>query len=197
MTLLFLIVESQGNTEGFKMPRKPRKLLKMRPKSISPALLKYFKGESYGPGDEGAVDVFLMELRPEMKKAWESYREQIIADWIRQNPCSRPWAWWEFDAPEPRRRIGGIGTPDFECLAYKPHYERGIPSGWITQDDFDTFGPDLKGIPFDRRDPPTFESETAYLNRLNFLTPAEKVHLRKHPELMEPEKIEFEEDDEE
>jgi hypothetical protein len=33
---------------------------------------------------------------------WRSVRDNILADWITAHPCSRPAAWWEFDAPGPR-----------------------------------------------------------------------------------------------
>ena len=42
---------------------------------------------------------------------WEKYREQILADWIRKHPRSRPWCWWKFDSGLPhvyRLEDGGI-----------------------------------------------------------------------------------------
>ena len=33
---------------------------------------------------------------------------------------------------------------------------------------------ELKGVPFDPKDPPTFESEAAYLDRLKLLAPGER-----------------------
>jgi hypothetical protein len=144
-----------------------------------------------GQGPKGDLETFMIEgSRDRLKTAWERYRDEIMGDWIRQNPCSRPWGWWRFDAPENRRRVGGFGQPDFEVLAYGPDYERGVPSGWITQDDVETFGPDFKGIPYDRHDPPRYESESSYLQRLNLLISAEQKWLSKHPEGLEPERVE-------
>ncbi len=170
------------------MPRKPRKIVRINQVSVPDNLRTLFET---GAGPEGDVETFLLQgSKDKLKKAWEQYRNEVMADWIRQNPCSRPHGWWTFDAPEPRRRIGGIGQADFECLAYMPHYDRGIPTRWITQDDVDTFGPDFKGIPIDRRDPPRFESEASYLQRLNLLTPAEMKWLQAHKQALEPERVE-------
>ncbi len=33
---------------------------------------------------------------------WDQYRDEILADWIRVRPGTRPYAWWRFDSPEPR-----------------------------------------------------------------------------------------------
>jgi hypothetical protein len=35
-----------------------------------------------------------------IETAWRELRREIMATWT--NPASRPWAWWVFDAPEPR-----------------------------------------------------------------------------------------------
>lgn len=159
------------------MPRKPRKTRTRKLSTIPAALKKYFEGEAYGSNDEGAGDVFLMELRPAMKEAWDSYRDQIMADWIKKNPCSRPYAFWKFDAPELRKQISGSGDVDYEgaCIS-----SDGLPEYWQVE--------------WDKNDLPTFESEAACLERLDLLTPIEKPYLKKHPELLEPEVIEYEEE---
>jgi hypothetical protein len=36
------------------------------------------------------------------KALWEEKRTDILTDWIKTRPGSRPWAWWVYDAPEPR-----------------------------------------------------------------------------------------------
>ena len=38
----------------------------------------------------------------EMKTAWKDTKDEIIAEHIAKHPCTRPWAWWKFGAPEPR-----------------------------------------------------------------------------------------------
>ncbi|HWL93850.1 MAG TPA: hypothetical protein VNT79_09970, partial [Phycisphaerae bacterium] len=37
------------------------------------------------------------------REAWECLRDELLPKWIEENPGSRPWAWWAFDAPERRR----------------------------------------------------------------------------------------------
>lgn len=41
----------------------------------------------------------------ELAEAWTDLRDELLADFIASHPGSRPWAWWAFDAPEPRRQI--------------------------------------------------------------------------------------------
>ena len=36
--------------------------------------------------------------------AWAESRDTVVGEWIREKPGTRPWGWWAFDAPEPKRR---------------------------------------------------------------------------------------------
>jgi len=38
-----------------------------------------------------------------MRKAWDNLRDELLPAFIAQNPGRRPFAFWKFDAPEPRR----------------------------------------------------------------------------------------------
>lgn len=92
-----------------------------------------------------------------------------------------PFAWWLFDAPEPRRRTGGMGTPKHEVLAYRPSYSWGMPDYWIEAWEI-TYYSNRKSETFqaeayDPNDPPTFESDAAYLGRHGLLTAAERRRL--------------------
>ena len=40
---------------------------------------------------------------------WAEHREDLPAEWIRRQPGTRPWLWWRFDAPEPRRQADSGG----------------------------------------------------------------------------------------
>ncbi|HXH05749.1 MAG TPA: hypothetical protein VNI83_04075 [Vicinamibacterales bacterium] len=33
------------------------------------------------------------------RRLWREWGEAILAAWIRERPGTRPWAWWQFDAP--------------------------------------------------------------------------------------------------
>jgi hypothetical protein len=100
-----------------------------------------------------------------------------------------------YDSPDPRQRLGGIGTPASEVLAYKPIYSFGLPSIFITDWQVkyysgiavdihgapvgDLYPREFKGVAIDPNDPPTFESQPAYLKRHGLLLPGEERRLRK------------------
>jgi hypothetical protein len=155
----------------------------------------------------------------EIREAWERHGEFIIAAWARKHPGTRPSYWWEFSSPrqpvgtfpgryydgklpEPRRRLGGVGTPKHEALAYVPHYSYGIPTSWINRWEVKLYGgrvqgndgkplfkkSDFKGVAPDPDDPPVFESEAAYLKRHGLLLPGEGSRLTTNdfePEVLE------------
>ena len=33
---------------------------------------------------------------------WEKFQDEILTDWIRRHPGTRPWCWWKFDSGLPR-----------------------------------------------------------------------------------------------
>jgi hypothetical protein len=157
--------------------------------TISDAVLRYL---TTGENEEKDFDVFLLTCEndcSELQGLWQIAKDGIMADWLKKSPCTRPWAWWEFDAPRhdtgtgayfeplpiPRQRLGGKGqTSSQKWPAVVPRYDRAIPSSWAD---------------IDPEDPPTFESEAAYLQRHGLLSEAETHYLEKHPELMEPETV--------
>jgi hypothetical protein len=104
---------------------------------------------------------------------WEQHRDAVVPHHVRRHPGSRPKMWWRFTAPEPRRRVGGIGTPLFECGgAWAALYEYGVPMDWKT----DEHNP-RAGTPLSADDPPLFESEAAYLRRHGLLLREERPRL--------------------
>jgi hypothetical protein len=126
------------------------------------------------------------------RELWEENRTEFLPSYIQKYPCKRPLPWWQWEAPRrdtgtgayfeplpvPRERVGGKGETSWEKYpAVVPSFEKGIPSGWAW---------------IDKGDPPSFESEAAFLHRHSLLTESEKKYLVSHPELMEPEKIEIE-----
>jgi hypothetical protein len=146
--------------------------------------------------------------RERLAAGWQEHGPEILARWMEQHPGTRPTCWWDFEAPrgawpglyydgefaEPRRRVGGRGTPDYEVLNYAPHYERGVPTGWVSDWQIayytgkkrdvhgnpigtEYIGKDFPAERFDRADPPRFESQAAYLERLSLLAPGEARRL--------------------
>src|SRR5262249_31380832 len=95
---------------------------------------------------------------------WEQHRDRVGAHHIQRFPGSRRKMWWKLSAPGPRRRVGGIGTPLFECSSYAANFVFGVPTDWRTAGDGFT-----RGTPLSEDDPPMFESEAAYLSRHDLL----------------------------
>jgi hypothetical protein len=88
----------------------------------------------------------------ELEAAWREHGQAIVSGWAKRSPGTRPACWWRFDSPEPRRLLGGCGAHPAGCLAT---FAFGLPAGlWVC------------GTPA-----PQFESQHAYLRRLNLLMP--------------------------
>jgi hypothetical protein len=66
-----------------------------------------------------------------------------------------------------RKRMGGTGTPAYLCRAVKPSFACGIPDVWVDVDE---------------NDPPTFESQAAYLKRHGLLFAGEEKRSDFEPE---------------
>lgn len=101
--------------------------------------------------------------RPTLAELWAQHRDRALARWVRRHPGTRPSPWWLCDAPEPRRRLGGIGdaicsdSPLYDGIAVR----RGPP----------------RMVPPDPDDPPTYEGQAAYLVRLGLLMPGERARI--------------------
>lgn len=213
------------------MPRKPRKAKQTR-STIKPIEIYFLQYGTVagGPDDEemgGEIFFRNVDQKWAWLPIWEEIRGKVMADWINEHPASRPWAWWQWDAPrwkdpfedcychgtfaQPRQRLGGTGTPGYEVLGLVPHFDKGIPESWVSRFDEEYYNgraKDIHGNPIETRykeghfkgkaidpdDPPRYESEAAYLQRLGLLTPDEQKYLEKHPELLEPESVIVEDD---
>lgn len=98
--------------------------------------------------------------------AWEHFRAELLADWIRERPGTRPRPWWKFDAPAEREYFGtevkwtfGNGTPKEKRLPLT-----GAPQGWY-------------GILV-----PAIEAEARFLERHDLLTAEERQALERNDE---------------
>jgi hypothetical protein len=180
-----------------------------------------------GEGAPGDLEVFMLQgSLDRLREAWGKVKAELMAAWVKRTPCTRPWCWWACDSPRhdtgigawfeplpaPRRRLGGIGTPDYEVLAFVPRFSFGIPAGWVEKWAVDYYNGrakdihgkpigtefkegDFAGVAIDPSDPPRYESVAAYLDRHQLLTPAEVKYLAAHPELLAPETVVFDEDE--
>lgn len=87
--------------------------------------------------------------------AWEQLRDALLKEWTSAHPGSRPWAWWRWDAPEPRRLLSAGGPGE------------GPSSMWYgTPVSHGSMGPVGE-----------YEGQTAYLCRLKLLLPGERCRV--------------------
>lgn len=116
-----------------------------RDSNVTPEQYGWLFDSTEGQGREIWV---LLAGGAEKKALWEANREEVLAGWVEDNPCTRPRRWWEYDAPPElvagcesadlfamqahRQRLGGIGTPSHECLRVVPRFCLGIPQSWVT-----------------------------------------------------------------
>ena len=143
---------------------------------------------------EGNHPVRFFLTESELRAAWNEVKDEILEAWAREEPGSRPFHWWQFEALELRRRLGGVGTPSHEVSAAAPWYEFGLPVCWVSKWEENYFNGRARhvdghrigteyeeghfaGLAIDAQDPPAFESEAAYLRRLNLLLPTEMERL--------------------
>jgi hypothetical protein len=143
------------------------------------------EAENWLRGGSGGAWQFL--TRTPLPLVWAANANRIVAEHVKDYPGSRPQRWWEYSAAEPRLRVGGVGTPLCQCSAYGLVLRYGIPADWRRHGDF--LGDREINIhpPIDPDDPPRFESEAAYLLRLNLLLPGELARLL--PEDFESEEV--------
>jgi hypothetical protein len=109
-----------------------------------------------------------------LKREWErggSYVMSLIGQSVDSDPfCGkiaipygcRPWAWWKFDALEPRRLLSGdpAGAMPERGLFF------GIPRMYSSMEAYNSM---------------VFETQAAYLERLGFLLPGEAKRIKPEP----------------
>jgi hypothetical protein len=115
--------------------------------------------------------------REAVRSTWEILRDEILADWVRDRPGTRPWAWWEFDGPkapfpgapdwvndrllEPRRRLDG--EQYMHARGTIPIFRFGIPRYWRE------YAPGTSV---------SFESQATFLKRRGLLLVGEEKRLK-------------------
>jgi hypothetical protein len=120
------------------------------------------------------------------KQLWEQHGATVIAEFVKENPGTRPPLFWEHDAPRlpmgtfpgwfvdgklpmPRERIGGTGTAAYEVTSVMPSFWYGIPDCWIA---------------IEKGDEPVFESQASYLKRHGLLFDGEERRSDFSPEII-------------
>jgi hypothetical protein len=143
-----------------------------RPSQAEPWIKEYM-GKGYytlPSGQPGRMKAFRGDFNE--KDAWEEVKDELLPQWIKENPCTRPFGWWLCDSPESRRRVGGSGRRSDNAF-----FKFGLPDCWW--------------IEVNHNQPPLYESEAAYLKRHGLLTPSEAKWLADHPEALEPVSVEY------
>lgn len=125
-----------------------------------------FSQERIGQMIHGHVFFFTPEEeQADPREVWAELRDIMLPIWVRHHPGRRPWAWWEYDAPELRKRIIAEGPQPVTLTGN--HFRTGQPrrenafgrptayDGWFA-------GLDL-----------LYESTPDYLERLGLMLPGE------------------------
>jgi hypothetical protein len=171
---------------------------------LTPAVRHYLETGEIGHPDpahhgfgDGVYEVFSLS-HPQhleaLRARWQEVRDEVLGDWIGAHPGTRPFVWWRLEASEPRRRLGGVGTPKHEVLAYYPELRFGIPVSWVDAWEVEYYNGRARDIhgnrigteyteghftgrPIDPKDPPQYESEATYLDRYGLLSAEERAAL--------------------
>ena len=83
------------------MPRK-RRNSKARRSEVPDLIREYFREERKHTFFHGNAEI---------AAAWNQIGDEIVEDWIRDRPGTRPMVWWRLSAPEPGRTTDGGGGP--------------------------------------------------------------------------------------
>ena len=99
---------------------------------------------------------------------WQRWGTGLLALHIQHHPGTRPAGWWQHEAPEPRRMVAYGPTKDPKLRAFLKTCPRrwGLPAN--TKDVGGTYA-----SPFSSFMEAFYETQGAYLTRLQLLTPAE------------------------
>jgi hypothetical protein len=134
--------------------------------------LRYFVAAEFPKvGDPRAGEFFELGApwSPAWRDLWAEHGPRIVREFAEVHPGSRPWAWWQLDAPEGRRQTSGAPI------------ERGA-----LHDQVDTDGAPL-ALAYFAHGAVTFESEPAFLKRHGLLLEGEAGRIK--PAQYKPERI--------
>lgn len=104
-----------------------------------------------------------------MRAAWEDLRDELLPQWIADNPFTRPMGWLLFDATEPRIRVVCEQALEAKEVAEQLKKRGDFRHCYFKSLNVRLDAEDTRG------DESAFETEKQYLARLGTLTPAELV----------------------
>jgi hypothetical protein len=135
------------------MPSIRKRAWSRRPDPATPAIRELLASGHWFQFTAGRGETEPTEA--ELRKLWAEVREDFLAKHTARSPGTRPWAWWKFEATEPRLQV----APGPEALGPADWF--GMPSKYA-------------GMPPDDM----YETEAEYLERLGLLTDEERDRLR-------------------
>ncbi len=93
------------------MPVKRRKA-KQRRAEVPDKIRQYFREE---------IKHTFFYTNGEIAAAWGQIGDEIVADWVRDKPGTRPAIWWRLSAPPPGRTSNGGGGPGRAPFSFSRH----------------------------------------------------------------------------
>ncbi len=129
-------------------------------------------------GEEPKLDIRFFILKEKGKeKLCDLYKGAILPRWIKKYPWTRPFAWWEFDAPRNKKRKPEIHKGHEK---YFPKVRKMVNGrGKLYSGLFYRFGVPCDWAEIDTADPPLYETEGVYLKRHGLLTKEEEKLMKK------------------
>ena len=92
------------------MPRK-RRNPKTRCAEVPDLIRKYFREE---------IRHTFFYGNAEIAGAWAQIGDEVVADWVRDKPGTRPAIWWRLSAPEPGRTSDGFARETLDIPIAPP-----------------------------------------------------------------------------
>lgn len=156
------------NCQGVPVMPKRRWRVRGRREQLTEAIRRYAQfgdyGRSVGADAEDqpfSFEAFLLSgyaLRgrfAELRDIWDEHGAELLADWLRKEPGTRPHIWWCVQAREPRRCLSGVEYVEPFMEIWRTRF--GIPA-YRQLGHFEI----------------VFESEAAYLDRRALLSADER-----------------------
>ena len=106
--LKHLATAMDGSIDG--MPLKVPWFLKLLRPVIKPRFLKGPFPSGFQLNKEAAAvlvadpSTTVREGMDAVREGWSVLGPELMPAWVGEQPGTRPWAWWQFDAPDERRR---------------------------------------------------------------------------------------------